>query len=65
MVKMAAMPIYDKNTVKIFSRTKGPKALGIGMQHWVHEPSEVWKNDKLGLTVTFLRKGQEKSVFFT
>ena len=26
-------PIYGKNTLKIFSRTKGPKAQGLGMQH--------------------------------
>ena len=41
MTKMAATPIYDKNTLKIFSGTKGPLALGLGMQHWGHGPNEV------------------------
>ena len=34
MTKMAAMPIYDKNLIKIFfSRTKRLMALKLGMQH--------------------------------
>ena len=35
MTKMAAMPMYSKNPLKIFA-TKGPVALGPGMQHWEH-----------------------------
>ena len=54
MIKMAATPIYDKNPLKIFfSGTKGPMALGHGMQHWGHRPKEVLKHDDLGLTLTF------------
>ena len=34
MTKVAAMPKYGKNPSKIFSGTKGPMALGLGMQHW-------------------------------
>ena len=34
MTKMAAMAIYGKNSLKIFFRTKGRMALGLGMQHW-------------------------------
>ena len=33
MTKMAAMPINGKNTLKIFSGTKGRMTLGLGMQH--------------------------------
>ena len=34
MIKMAATPIYGKNPLKLFfSGTKGPMALGLGMQH--------------------------------
>ena len=31
MAKMAATPIYGKNPSKIFSRTKGPMTLWLGM----------------------------------
>ena len=31
MTKMAATPIYGKNPLKIFSRTRGPMTLGLGM----------------------------------
>ena len=31
MTKMAAMPIYDKNPSKIFSRTGGPISTTLGM----------------------------------
>ena len=54
MTKMAAMPIYGKNPLKIcFSRTKGPVALGLGMQHWGLACNKVCSNDDLGLTLTF------------
>ena len=44
MTKMAAMPIYGKNPLKIiFSRTKGPMALGLGMQYWGYGPNKVRK----------------------
>ena len=42
MTKMAAMSIYGKNPLEIFSRTKGPKTLGTGMQYWVHEPKKIY-----------------------
>ena len=42
MNKMAAMLIYGKNLLKIFFfRTKGPLALGLGLQHWGHGPNKV------------------------
>ena len=31
MTKMAPMPIYGKNPLKIFSRTRMPMTLGLGM----------------------------------
>ena len=38
MTKFAAMPIYGKNLEKIiFSGTKRPMTMKIGMQHWVLE----------------------------
>ena len=35
MTKVAAMPIYGKNLLKIFfSRTRRPMTSGLGMLHW-------------------------------
>ena len=53
MTKMAVTLIYGKNTLKIFfSGTKGPMALGPGMQHLGLWSSKVCSNDDLGLTLT-------------
>ena len=42
MTRRTAMPIYGKNPLKIFfSGTKGPKALGLGMQHRGHGPNKA------------------------
>ena len=42
MTKMAAMPIYGKNPLKIFvSGTKGPVVLGLCMQHLGHGPNKI------------------------
>ena len=42
MTKMAARPIYCKNPLKFFlSKTKGPVAMGLGMQHLGHGPTIV------------------------
>ena len=42
MTRMAAMPIYGKNPLKMFfSRTKGPVAQGLGMQHLGHGSNKV------------------------
>ena len=40
MSKMTATPIYGKNPLNI-SGTKGPMALGLGMQHWGRGPNKV------------------------
>ena len=59
MTKMAAMPIYMVNTLKVFfSRTKGPMTLKLGMQHQVHKYYQACSNDDPGLTMTYLRQGQ-------
>ena len=50
---MAAMPIYGKNLKKIFSRTKRPMTLNLGMHHWVLEYYQVCSNDDPGLTLTY------------
>ena len=53
MTKMAATPIYGKNPLKIFSWTKGPKTLWLGMQHWGLGPIIVCSNDDPRLTLTY------------
>ena len=34
MTKMAAMPIYDENPSKIFSRTGRPMSMKLGVKHF-------------------------------
>ena len=42
MTKTAAMPIYGKHPLKIiFSGTKGPVVLRLGLQTWGHRPNKV------------------------
>ena len=52
MTKMAATPIYGNNPLKIFSGTKGPMTLGLGVQHCGLGPNKVCSNDDIGLTMT-------------
>ena len=40
MTKMAVTPIYGQNPLK-FTGTKGPMALGLGIQHWGRGPNKV------------------------
>ena len=55
MTKMAAMPIYGKNLLKIFfSRTRRPMTLGLGMKHQGCGAYQVCSNDDPGLTLTYL-----------
>ena len=59
LTKMAATPIYGKKLLEIFSSgTKGPMTLGLGIQHLGLRPNNVYSNDDLGLTLTFLRHCQ-------
>ena len=54
MTKMAATPIYGKNPSKIvFSRTKGPMTLWLGMLHLGLGPIIVGSNDDPRLTLTY------------
>ena len=62
MTNMAAIPIFSKNPVKI-SETEGPMALGFCMQHLGHDPNKIWKDDDLGLTLTFLYVNSYKQNF--
>ena len=53
MTKMAATPIYGKDLSKIFSRTKGPMTLWLGIWYCGLGPIIICSNDDPGLTVTF------------
>ena len=60
MTKMAVMPIYGKKLKKIFSGTKRPMTLKLGMQHWVLEyyqskkiRYQICSNDDPELTLTY------------
>ena len=54
--KIATMPIYGKSLLKIFSRTKGPMIMGLGMQHWGRGPKKICSNNDLRLTAFFYGK---------
>ena len=55
MAKMAAMPIYGKNHLKIFfSRTRRPMTLGLGMLHLGCRAYQVCSNGEPKLTLTYL-----------
>ena len=41
-------------TLKIFSGTKKPMNLNVGMQHCVHEYYQICSNNDPGLTLTYL-----------
>ena len=55
MTKMADMPIYGKNPLKIFfSRTRRLMTLGLGMYHFGCLADQVCSNDDPRLTLTYL-----------
>ena len=55
MTKMAEMPIYGKNPLKIFfSRTRRLMTFGIGMSHLGSGAYEVCSTDDPRLTLTYL-----------
>ena len=55
MTKMAAMPIYGNNLLRIFfSITRKPVTLGLGMWHWGCGAYQVCSNDDSRLTLTYL-----------
>ena len=54
MTSMTAMPIYGINLKStIFSGTKQPMTLKVGMQHWVLEYYQVCSNDHPGFILSF------------
>ena len=53
MTKMAAMAINSKKTLKIFSRTRRPMILKLGMKHQGEELYKVYINHDLGMTLTY------------
>ena len=54
MTKMAAMPIYGKNTLKIFfPGTSGLISTKLGMKHRRLRPIIFCSNGKPGLTMTY------------
>ena len=53
MTNMAAIPIYGKYLLNIFSGTKQPVTLKVGMQHRVRKYYQVCSNDDPGLTLTY------------
>ena len=53
MTKMTAMAIYGKNLKKIFSGTKRPMTLKLGMQYRMLEYYQVCSNGDPGLTLTY------------
>ena len=58
MTKTAAMPIYGKKTLKIFSSgTESPLILKLGMQQLGLKLYIVYINDAPGLTMTYDHSG--------
>ena len=56
MTKMATMPIYGKNLKKIiFSWTKRPITLKVGIKHLVLKYYQVFLNDDPGMTYLMAR----------
>ena len=58
MTKMAAMPIYGKNLLIIFSGTNGTIALEPGIERRAPKNNQEYATDELGLSLTFLWRGQ-------
>ena len=58
VTKMAAVPIYGKTPLKIFSKTKRPMTLKLAIQHWGLGPDKIYLNSDPGLPMTFLQQGQ-------
>ena len=53
MTKMAALAINSKKPLKIFSRTRRPMILKLGMKHQGEELYKVYINHDLGMTMTY------------
>ena len=55
MTKMATMPIYGKNPIKIFSRTGGPISMKLGMKHRYLEYNNVYIIHDSVMTLTYFK----------
>ena len=53
MTKMAPMAINSKKTLKIFSRTRRPMILKLGMKHQEEKLYKVYINHDLMMTLTY------------
>ena len=53
MTKMAAMPIYGKNPLEIFSRTGSPISTKLGMYYRGLQPIIAYSNDDPRVTLTY------------
>ena len=53
MTKVAAMPIYGKNSLKFFSLTNGPISTKLGMKHRELKYYNVFINYDLWMTLTY------------
>ena len=63
MTKMAAIAINSKKRLKnFFYRTRKPMILKLCMKHQCKELYKVYKNHDPGMTLTFLRQGQHRSL---
>ena len=58
MTKMAAMLIYGKNPLNIFTETSGPISLKFGMHHMGQGHIITYSNNDTGLTLTYFTEGQ-------
>ena len=67
MTKMAAMPIYCKNTLKIFSSgTTWPILMKLCMKHQRPKPIIIFANCDPGLTLTyFMARSNFATLAFT
>ena len=66
MKKMAVMPIYGKNTLKIlFPGTTGPMLMKLCMKYQRPKPFIICAKYDPGLTLTILRQGQICNLGFT
>ena len=54
MIKMATMPIYGRNTLNFFFRTKSSMNLKFAIDHQERNVYKVYINDDPGLTLTYL-----------
>ena len=66
MTKMAAMPIYDKNTLKILlPGTTWPILMKLCMKYQIPKPFIIYANYDTGLTLTYFTARSNLQLSFT